>query len=100
MAGRKKHTKTLKDLSACLADVKNADDMYDFLYAILTPAERAKIALRWELVRLLAQGKSQRAIADLLGVSLCKITRGSRELKKGRPGFKKVVKTAMKKDAG
>ncbi len=99
MVSRRKHAKTFKRLSACLASVENPDDMYDFLYGILTPAERAKIALRWELVRLLAEGRSQRTIADLLGISLCKITRGSRELKKGRPGFRKVVKAAIEKDA-
>ncbi|HPS82103.1 MAG TPA: DUF6020 family protein, partial [Candidatus Limiplasma sp.] len=45
------------------------------LCALLTPAERETIGLRWRLVRMLAEGMSQRAVAAALGVSLCKITR-------------------------
>jgi TrpR family trp operon transcriptional repressor len=34
---------------------------------------------------------SQRKIAERLGMSLCKITRGSRELKKNGSAFKRVL---------
>jgi TrpR family trp operon transcriptional repressor len=42
-------------------------------------------------VKLLARGESQRAIARRLGMSLCKITRGSRELKKRNSAFRRVL---------
>lgn len=55
--------------------------MRRFLEEILTPAERKDLALRWELMRRLIEGDAQRQIAEDLGVSLCKITRGARILK-------------------
>ena len=55
--------------------------MRRFLEEILTPAERKDLALRWELMRMLMDGISQRQIAEELGVSLCKITRGAKILK-------------------
>ena len=55
--------------------------MRRFLEEVLTPAERKDLALRWELMRRLTEGDAQRQIAEDLGVSLCKITRGARILK-------------------
>jgi len=63
----------------------------DFLRCLLTPAEIADIAGRWALVKALRQKISQREIAKDLGVSLCKITRGSRELKKPDSAFVKML---------
>jgi len=48
---------------------------------LLTEKERLDVALRWHLLELLNEGVSQRKIAEMLGVSLCKITRGSKILK-------------------
>lgn len=53
-----------------------------FLQEILTPAELHDLSLRWELMRLLKQKVPQRQIAKNLGISLCKITRGAKILKK------------------
>lgn len=76
-----------RSLASVLAGLKSEEQVGEFLDALLTPAERARIALRWRLVCLLASGLPQRAVAARLGVSLCKITRGSRELKR-RSGFR------------
>ena len=59
-----------------------------FLYSLLTPSEADEMAKRWALVKELAQGTPQRRIAEDLGLSLCKITRGSRELKKEGSSFR------------
>jgi TrpR family trp operon transcriptional repressor len=40
---------------------------------------------------MLDTGASQRAVARRLGLSLCKITRGSRELKKRHSAFKQMI---------
>jgi TrpR family trp operon transcriptional repressor len=63
----------------------------DFLYSLLTVAEADEMAKRWALVKELAQGTPQRKIAEDLGLSLCKITRGSRELKKEGSAFRKLL---------
>ena len=81
----------LTDLARVLVDLKSATDMEQFLVSLLTPNEQKDIALRWELVNLLHAGVSQRDIASRLHISLCKITRGSRELKKDGSTFKKVL---------
>ena len=83
-----------RELAGILASLRERGAVYDVLYALLTPSERETIALRWRLVRMLEQGISQRAIATALGVSLCKITRGSRELKRGPAAFRKAVRRA------
>ncbi len=63
-----------------------------FLTDLLTPAEYRDTALRWRIIKLLSQGVAQRDIAESLGVSLSKITRGSRELLDQNGGFAKVLK--------
>ncbi len=85
----------LNEMAAVLAGLKDQGSMRAFLGALLTPSERARIALRWRLVCLLAAGLPQREIAGRLGISLCKITRGSKELKK-RPVFRKIVTACIK----
>ncbi len=65
-----------------------------FFYSLFTPAEADEMAKRWALVKELAEGIPQRRIADDLGLSLCKITRGSRELKKADSSFKLMLERA------
>ena len=91
MRTQKPREPEFKELTEALATIRKPGDMYDFMYAILTNAERTRLALRWELVKMLELGVRQRTIARKLRVSLCKITRGSRELQRGRRGFRKVV---------
>ena len=85
-------------MAGVLSELDDPGEAYDVLYALLTPRERQKIALRWQLVRLLEKGMTQRAIAAELGVSLCKITRGSRELKHGPAGFRKAIRMAAERE--
>lgn len=63
-----------------------------FLRDLLTPAEYRDTALRWRIIKMLSQGVPQRDIAESLGVSLSKITRGSRELSDGKGGFAMALK--------
>lgn len=69
------------DLVGALCRVRDRETMEQFLREVLTAAERRDLALRWELMRRLVAGESQRRIARELGVSLCKITRGSRVIR-------------------
>jgi len=62
--------------------ITDPSQMDRFLGEILTEAERHDLALRWKLMEMLESGMSQREVAAQLGISLCKITRGSRVLKK------------------
>lgn len=82
------------DFADQLARIRDLDTMRDLLNGMLTPQERRKLALRWQILQLLQQGMSQRAIAKELGISLCNITRGSRELKEGPESLRRIVARA------
>lgn len=69
--------------------------MDGFMEDILTPAEFEDIVTRWQIIKQLSRGVPQRKIAISLGVSIAKITRGSRELLDKNGGFWRVLK--MKK---
>ena len=84
--------KNLTELAQVLSRVKESALIEDFLRCLLTPAEIADISGRWALVKALQQNIPQREIAKDLGVSLCKITRGSRELKKQNSAFIRMLK--------
>jgi TrpR family trp operon transcriptional repressor len=81
---------SLEQMSAALA-ASSAEEIHAFLISILTPAELDEVQKRWALVKALAEGHSQRQIAQDLGLSLCKITRGSRELKKEHSAFRQML---------
>ena len=86
-----KNIMAIRDMSLALAHTGDGQLIEEFLRSILTPNELNTIADRWELVKLIDQGISQRKIADKLGLSLCKITRGSKELKKENSAFAKMI---------
>jgi TrpR family trp operon transcriptional repressor len=81
----------LDQIAGVLAKIGDRKLIREFLICILTKYEIKEIAGRWELVKLLYDGISQRRIAEQLGMSLCKITRGSKELKKEDSAFKTIL---------
>ena len=81
----------IQQIATYFARTKNPAKIYTFLEEILTPAEIKDVALRWRIVKMLLQGSSQRNIVAQLHVSLCKITRGSKELKKSDSVFKEAI---------
>ena len=83
--------KDLKKLAECLCDIGQPKRMAQFLSEILTPTELKNIILRWRIFHLLFEGVPQREISQLLGVSLCKITRGARELKRPQSLMKQLL---------
>jgi len=85
------NTSPLDELSKVLAQTGDPKLIRSFLGSLLTRSELAAISSRWALVRLLSIGVSQRAVARELGLSLCKITRGSKELKKANSPFAKMI---------
>lgn len=85
------HTSYITDLAKILAAIQNVKTAKEFLQNILTPKELEEIALRLQIVKMLKAGVSQRKIAKKLKVSIATISRGSRELQYGPPGFHKVL---------
>jgi TrpR family trp operon transcriptional repressor len=74
----------LEKLVEALLEIKNKSEMELFLKGILTPKEQIEIPNRLEIVKMLKKGISQQEIAGKLGVGVATVTRGSKELQKGR----------------
>lgn len=87
-----RHKKAYRALLRMLEQPRNAVEWDALLQDLLTPNERESLAERWQIVQLLANGMPQRDIADTLGVSISKITRGSRVLQEGKGGLLKALK--------
>lgn len=81
----------LGELARAFAATQDSALIEAFLRSLLTPAETADVAARWALVKALDKKIPQREIAKELGLSLCKITRGSRELKKTDSPFRRML---------
>lgn len=83
--------KYIDELAKTIASMKNKKVIKDFLTNILTPAELEEISKRLQIVKLLHKGVPQRKVAEKLNVSIGTVSRGSRELKYGAPGFRKIL---------
>jgi len=80
-----------QELLKVISSIDNRDDLNRFFEDIFTPAELDNISLRWKLLKDLHNGLTQRKIAEKYGISLCKITRGSKILKNKNSIILKVL---------
>lgn len=85
------------ELVELIAETNDAQFLSEFFKCLFTPAEVHDIADRWLLVKEIEKGTTQREIARKFGISLCKITRGSRELKKEDSAFRKMLDKSKEK---
>lgn len=79
------------ELCELIARTDDVAFLKDFLTCLLTKAEMYDLANRWLLVKEIDKGTTQRDIAQQFNMSLCKITRGSRELKKENSAFRRML---------
>lgn len=70
-----------EDLISIFAKTTDPEEMKKLFEEMLTSSERKDLVLRWNLMKDLYRGLPQREIAASYGISLCKITRGSKILK-------------------
>lgn len=83
---------SLKEISRAVAAATDERDLEIFLRSLLTPKEIEDVSSRWEIFKQLKDGVTQRQISKNLGVSLCKITRGSKEMKTKRDIISDMLK--------
>jgi len=79
---------SLDTLAGAILGIKAAHELKEFLKGLLTEKEVRDLARRIEIVRMLKKQIPQHEIARKLGVGIATVTRGSKELSKGR--FKPV----------
>lgn len=86
-----------KELDSALEEIysmmanKPSDFIKRFFDDLCTKAELQDFAKRWLLVREIDKGTTQREIAKKIHISLCKITRGSRVLRKPNGAFRAML---------
>ena len=74
----------MNELSGILLTIKTVKEMNEFLRGLLTEGELAELLMRLQIVKKLKSGLSQQKIAKELGVGVATVTRGSKEIQKGR----------------
>lgn len=81
-------------LSTALKNINSDRDINNFLKDLCTPSEIQAMEERWEMAKLLYQGKlTYRAIASKLNTSTATVTRVARFLyKESNQGYLKVLK--------
>ncbi len=70
------------DMLKLFTEVGSVEDMKALFDDMFTEAEIRDFTIRWKLMNDLYEHVPQRTIAQELRISLCRITRGSRMLKK------------------
>lgn len=86
----------LSEMCLLLSRKNEPDFIENFFNQLFTPAELKDFTSRWLLLRALESGMTQREIAQKYHISLCKITRGSRELKKTNGALKLLIDEASR----
>ncbi len=81
-----------QNLLKVFLSIDNLDDLELFFTDMFTPSELEALSLRWKLLTDLNNGLPQRKIAEKYGISLCKITRGSKLLKNRSSFVSKVFR--------
>jgi TrpR family transcriptional regulator, trp operon repressor len=80
-----------RELIDIFTRTNTSSDMESLFREIFTSSEIDTLTLRWQLLKDLYEGKTQRKIAATHKISLCKITRGSKILKTEGSYLKKVL---------
>lgn len=75
-----KYPESLKLITDTLWRISTIEDLSGVLTDLLTPAEITEVADRIRLLKMLQEGKTQRAIAEELAISVTTVSRGNRIL--------------------
>jgi|WetSurMetagenome_2_1015567.scaffolds.fasta_scaffold1978285_1 TrpR family transcriptional regulator, trp operon repressor len=82
--GEESSNKELDNFIQIILKINSKEQMEDFLKGILTPKELLEIPNRLEIIKMLKKGIAHHDVAGKLGVGIATVTRGSKELQKGR----------------
>lgn len=74
----------VKKIIKLIVSTDNESLLEDFLLGLTTEKERAEFMQRIEIIKRLLNGEPHHKIALELGVGVATVTRGSKELAKGR----------------
>ncbi len=80
-AHKEEIAQSTEDLITLFSSIQDKDEIKQLFSELFTTSELRDVVLRWQLLKDLTGGLTQRAIASKYNISLCKITRGSKILK-------------------
>lgn len=87
-----KHDKNIKEIIKVIALLSPDTNLLgEFFTDLLTPAEYREITIRWQIVKQLNKGISQRKIAENLGISVATVSRGARVMLGPKGGFHRAL---------
>jgi Trp operon repressor len=81
------------EIERVFAGIHDEREMIEFFQEIFTQKEISDLTLRWQLLKELYEGNTQRSIAERHRISLCKITRGSKVLKRDSSSTRSILDT-------
>ena len=81
----------LSEIIEIFSNTTDRREMRSLFEDMFTDAELVDLAKRWYIFKELYKGTPQRRIAKDMEVSLCKITRGSKTLKRDDSVIKRVL---------
>ena len=88
---RKHHKESIDNLFKAILSLENIEECYNFFEDACTIQELESIAQRFEVARLLCQGKSYVDINKTTGASTATICRVNKALRYGDGGYKTVI---------
>ena len=88
---RKQHKESLDNLFKAILSLENIEECYSFFEDACTIQELESIAQRFEVAKLLCQGKSYVDINKLTGASTATICRVSKCVNYGGGGYKTAI---------
>lgn len=89
-------TTEMEELFKAVLQLKSKTEVVAFFRDLLTLPELKEFTNRWQIVKLLYQGKSYLEIAEKLEVSTTTVTRVAHWLNHGMGGYKKVADKLFK----
>lgn len=85
-------------ISELLAMETSPEKINEFMSELFTESEIETLSKRWQILEMLSENRTQREIAKILKVSLCKVTRGSQILKNPKSIVNEYLKKGGKYD--
>jgi uncharacterized protein YerC len=89
-------TESIKELVEVLDSLRGRREILGFLQDLLTPQEIERFAMRWQMMKLSAEGLSREEVQEAVGVSLSTISRGRRVVDHGTG----IIKTLVERQVG
>ena len=94
----KLRTENVKDLFEAILTLQNVDECYAFFEDVCTINELLSISQRFEVAKMLREGKTYLEISEDTGASTATISRVNRSLNYGNDGYDMVLKRAKYDD--